>query len=79
MREYAFSFSNNKKKIVCLNFSIGQIWIYPNQTFEFKSHDPSSFTSATPQPADPEKRKMKLTKTPFSILQEITRAKFKVY
>ena len=27
--------------MVTLNFTIGQLWIYPNQTFEFRSNGPT--------------------------------------
>lgn len=60
LRDTAFSYSANRKRIVCLNFAIGQFWIYPNSTFEFKSHDPNSqpYSQSVIGMADPEKGKL---------------------
>ena len=37
LRELAFSTAFTKKRSVSLNFSIGNLWINPSQTIEFKS------------------------------------------
>jgi hypothetical protein len=37
LRELAFNTAFTKKKQISLNFSIGQLWIQPSQTIEFKS------------------------------------------
>lgn len=37
LRELAFNTAFTKKKSISLNFSIGQLWIQPSQTVEFKS------------------------------------------
>jgi hypothetical protein len=39
MKDFALSFSKDKKRTVCLNISFGHIILYPNQTIEFKSVD----------------------------------------
>jgi hypothetical protein len=37
MRENAFFLSLSRKRVVQLNIAIGNIFIWPNQTIEFKS------------------------------------------
>lgn len=39
MRDFALSYSKEKKRTVCLNVSIGHMILYPNSTIEFKSVD----------------------------------------
>lgn len=37
VRELAFSVSLTKKRLVVLNLSVGQLWIYPNHSVEFRT------------------------------------------
>ena len=65
VRELAFSVSLSKKRLVVLNLSVGQLWIYPNHSIEFRttgqnqnetaSMAPSSVGEIRSQYLDPER------------------------
>ena len=51
MRELAFSVSLSKKRLVVLNLSVGQLWIYPNHSLEFRTSGQTGGDSASMAPS----------------------------